>query len=360
MPTGVSGGLTRESPAGPTWPERPVPVRDDEVGELFVGRYEFIDVIGNGATGSVWRVYDHRDGRMIAAKALQKSDKTSLLRFVLEQAVRINHPHVLSPLGGAAVNKRVILTMPLADGGSVTGLVAEAGVLPPLFVAECLRQLLSALNAVHAAGIVHRDVSPANVLLKATGTGRPHVYLSDFGIAAHRGGPYLPRAENMSGTRGFAAPEQTDGSDPAPSADLYSAGQVARQMLTGWPPTSHLAADPPPGTPGALWQVITGLTELDVPRRLTADEALELLAAPELAWVPEAIGPVNLGSHVDLGMPERLHRRSMDTPFDDEAFDEHPARHEPGMIHVSERLVVASALLVLMFGVVLGLAIATL
>lgn len=93
--------------------------------ELFAGRYEPIDVIGKGATGSVWRVLDHREGKMIAAKLLRQSDKTSLLRFVMEQAVRIHHPHVLSPLGWAAEDDRVILTMPLADGGSVGTLMAD-------------------------------------------------------------------------------------------------------------------------------------------------------------------------------------------------------------------------------------------
>lgn len=268
--------------------------------ELFAGRYEPIDVIGKGATGSVWRVLDHREGKMIAAKLLRQSDKTSLLRFVMEQAVRIHHPHVLSPLGWAAEDDRVILTMPLADGGSVGTLMADMrGALPPCFVAEVLRQLLCALREVHQGDVVHRDVTPANLLLRATGTGRPHVFLSDFGIAAHLNGPHLMRTEAMSGTPGFAAPEQVGGADPAPWSDLYSAGQVARQLLTGWPPTSARALVRPDQAPESLWDLIEDLTSQDPAHRPTAEEALNRLEAPDLAWVPEAIGMVDVFPRVD-------------------------------------------------------------
>lgn len=267
--------------------------------ELFAGRYEPLDVIGKGATGSVWRVYDHRERRLIAAKLLRQSDKTSLLRFVMEQAIRIHHPHVLSPLGWAAEDDRVILTMPLADGGSIGTLMADVRRLPPRFVAEVLRQLLCALEAVHEARVVHRDVTPANLLLRATGTDRPHVFLSDFGIAANEDGPYLLRTESMSGTPGFAAPEQMGGADPQPSADLYSVGQVARQMLTGWPPTSERSMTRPADTPGVLWDLIEELTSQDPANRPTSEEARRRLGTSELAWNPEAIGAVDVRKRVD-------------------------------------------------------------
>ncbi len=266
--------------------------------ELFAGRYEPLEVIGKGATGSVWRVLDHREGRVIAAKLLRQSDKTSLLRFVMEQAIRIHHPHVLSPLGWAAESDRVILTMPLADGGSLASLMADVGALPPRFVAEVLRQLLCALAAVHQAKVVHRDVSPANLLLRATGTQRPHVFLSDFGIAAHLDGPHLLRNEAMSGTPGFAAPEQIGGGDPTPQGDIYSAGQVARQLLTGWPPNSHRSATPPTGAPPSLWYLIEDLTNADPTLRPSIPQALARLEASELAWSPEAIGVVDVVAKV--------------------------------------------------------------
>jgi serine/threonine-protein kinase len=274
--------------------------------ELFAGRYEPLDPIGQGATGWVWRVYDHKDGKVIATKVLRRSDKTSLLQFVLEQAIRIRHPHVLSPLGWAAMDERVIITMPLADGGSMVTLGMEQGALPPLFVAEILRQLLSALEAVHAARVVHRDIAPANVLLKATGRGRPHAYLSDFGIAADFDGPELVRKLEVSGTAGFAAPEQTRGERPSPAVDMFAVGQVARQLLTGWPPTSVRALNPPEGTPEALWSLIEDLTALDPGERPTAPEASARLETPELAWREDAAGWVNIKPHLDPAPAPRL------------------------------------------------------
>ena len=110
--------------------------------------------------------------------------------------------------------------------------------LPVGWVCELLRQLLDALDAVHAAGLVHRDVKPGNVLLDATGAGRPHLWLSDFGAAAQVDGPRLTRADSVIGTPGYFAPEQVRGADPDPQQDVYAAAVVATQMLTGRPPST--------------------------------------------------------------------------------------------------------------------------
>ena len=135
------------------------------VGEVFAGRYELLDLIGEGGMGSVWRVHDRRENRVVAAKVLRQSDAVSLLRFVREQAVRVRHPHVVTPLGWAGEDDRVLFTMPVVEGGSVATLVGDHGPLPPLVVAELVRQLLGALGAVHEAGLVHRMVicRPGNV-----------------------------------------------------------------------------------------------------------------------------------------------------------------------------------------------------
>jgi len=140
------------------------------MGEVFAGRYELVDPIGRGGVGAVWRAWDRRRRRYVAAKVLQQSDAHSLLRFVREQALRIDHPHVLAPASWAADDDKVLFTMDLVGGGSLVHLIGDYGPLPPAFVCTLLDQLLSGLAAVHAEGVVHRDIKPANVLLEATGT----------------------------------------------------------------------------------------------------------------------------------------------------------------------------------------------
>ena len=117
------------------------------MGEVFAGRYELVDPIGRGGVGAVWRAWDHRRRRYVAAKVLQQRDAHSLLRFVREQALRIDHPHVLAPASWAADDDKVLFTMDLVAGGSLVHLVGDYGPLPPAFVCTLLDQLLSGLAA---------------------------------------------------------------------------------------------------------------------------------------------------------------------------------------------------------------------
>ncbi|GAA4953466.1 hypothetical protein GCM10023238_19900 [Streptomyces heliomycini] len=113
------------------------------MGEVFAGRYELVDPIGRGGVGAVWRAWDHRRRRYVAAKVLLQSDAHSLLRFVREQALRIDHPHVLAPTSWAADDDKVLFTMDLVAGGSLVHLVGDYGPLPPAFVCTLLDQLLA-------------------------------------------------------------------------------------------------------------------------------------------------------------------------------------------------------------------------
>ncbi len=181
------------------------------MGEVFAGRYELIDPIGRGGVGAVWRAWDHRRRRYVAAKVLQQSDAHTLLRFVREQALRIEHPHVLAPASWAADDDKVLFTMDLVSGGSLAHVIGDYGPLPPRFVCLLLDQLLSGLSTVHAEGVVHRDIKPANILMEATGTGRPHLRLSDFGISMRKGEPRLTETNYVVGTPGYFAPGTDDG-----------------------------------------------------------------------------------------------------------------------------------------------------
>lgn len=211
------------------------------MGEVFAGRYELLDPIAMGGMGTVWCILDRQDGQMKAAKILRQSDAASLLRFVREQSMRIDHLHVVTPQSWAGMDDRVLFTMPLMRGGSVSGLLKRYGALPLPWVGALTDQMLQALEAVHAAEIVHRDVKPANLLLEPTGSGRPHLRLTDFGIAAPLDEPRMTRASVVIGSPGYMAPEQWRGADPDFRSDLYSVARVSLEMLTGERPTTDSA-----------------------------------------------------------------------------------------------------------------------
>ncbi|QNE76239.1 protein kinase [Streptomyces finlayi] len=286
------------------------------MGEVFAGRYELIDPIGRGGVGAVWRAWDHRRRRYVAAKVLQQSDAHTLLRFVREQALRIEHPHVLAPASWAADDDKVLFTMDLVSGGSLAHVIGDYGPLPPRFVCMLLDQLLSGLSTVHAEGVVHRDIKPANILMEATGAGRPHLRLSDFGISMRKGEPRLTETNYVVGTPGYFAPEQMMGAEPDFPADLFAVGLVALYLLQGKKPDSqalveHFASygtpSAPQGIPEPLWQVLAGLLQPDPQARfrtatgarkaLTA--AVEMLPEPgegeEPVEVFDQIGPLPAG-----------------------------------------------------------------
>ena len=211
------------------------------------GRYVLLDQVGSGGMGSVWRARDRRTGAEVAVKVLGAHDSSMLLRFVREQSLRIQHPHVVAPTGWAAEDHLVVLAMDLVRGGSLDALLRRHGPLPASYVVVLLEQLLQALDAVHAAGVVHRDVKPANLLLEPTGTGRPWLRLGDFGVATLAQDVRLTREPGLVGTDGYLAPEQVAGAPPDPRQDLYAAGVVAAQLLSGRPPRPGVHPDVPGG-----------------------------------------------------------------------------------------------------------------
>ncbi|MEW1892063.1 protein kinase [Streptomyces sp. NBC_00523] len=286
------------------------------MGEVFAGRYELVDPIGRGGVGAVWRAWDHRRRRYVAAKVLQQSDAHTLLRFVREQALRIEHPHVLAPASWAADDDQVLFTMDLVSGGSLAHVIGDYGPLPPRFVCTLLDQLLAGLSTVHAEGVVHRDIKPANILMEATGRGRPHLRLSDFGISMRKGEPRLTETNYVVGTLGYFAPEQMMGAEPDFPADLFAVGLVALYLLQGTKPDSqaliehfaeHGTPSAPDGVPEPLWQVIAGLLQPDPQDRFRTatgarkalNAAVEMLPEPSDAEEPvevfDQIGPLPEG-----------------------------------------------------------------
>ncbi|WP_051113973.1 serine/threonine-protein kinase [Actinopolymorpha alba] len=265
--------------------------------EAFAGRYTLIDLIGTGGMGSVWRAWDQRRRTYVAAKVLGQHDAAMLIRFVREQSLRIQHPHVVAPHSWAADDDKVAFAMDLVRGGSVATLLGDHGPLPERYVAVLLDQVLHGLSAVHAAGIVHRDLKPANLLLEPTGTHRPHLRLSDFGIAGLIDEPRLTRNSMVLGTPGYLAPEQLRGADPDPRQDLYTLGAVAAELLTGVRPGTDSSL--PIAGGGPLWDLVRRLTSVSPDDRPgSAAAARDLLATvgvlpPDGAtpWATEADPP---------------------------------------------------------------------
>ena len=205
---------------------------------VIAGRYLVLDQIGAGGMGSVWRARDERSGEVVAVKVLGQHSAALLIRFVREQAVRVRHPHVVAPISWAADDDLVVLAMDLVGGGSVQDLLDEHGPLPVGYAAVLLEQLLQALAAVHAAGLVHRDVKPANLLLEPTGERRgPTCASGTSGSPAPIGDARFTTVPGAIGTEGYMAPEQARGGaapDPAPGPVRRRVGSAC-QLITGLP-----------------------------------------------------------------------------------------------------------------------------
>lgn len=252
------------------------------VGRDVAGRYALHAHLGTGGMGAVWRATDRRTGEEVALKLLRGGHhdpgSAALLRFVREQSVRIDHPHVLAPSGWVAEDDRVALATRLVRGGTVEDLLVEHGPLPTTYAATLLDQLLDALRAVHAAGVVHRDVKPANLLLDPTGPGRPRLLLADFGVAAVAGDPRLTRVPGAIGTDGYLAPELAAGGPPTPAQDLYAVGVLGTQLLTAAAPDARLP-------PGPLAPLLAALRDPE-PARRPADAAAALATLRALDLPP--------------------------------------------------------------------------
>lgn len=214
--------------------------------DTIAGRYTLIDPIARGGSGTVWRAWDQRRRMLCAAKVLRQRDSADLLRFVREQSVKLEHPHVLAPYGWAAEDEHVVIAMDLCDGGTLETVLQDHGALSDPVIEEIMLQLLRALQFVHAEGWIHRDVKPANLMMNATATGKPVSRLADFGIATQMEDARLTRIGTVVGTPGYIAPELLEGADPSPAQDLFAAGVVAMRMVhpnqgRGQSPTPDMA-----------------------------------------------------------------------------------------------------------------------
>jgi serine/threonine protein kinase/WD40 repeat protein len=203
---------------------------------MLIGGYRLEEPIGAGGMASVFRARDEALGRSVALKILSPSatlDADFRQRFIRESqaASVVDHPNII-PIYGAGEDKSVLyLAMRYVSGGDLHSVVEREGALPPERALSLLAPVASALDAAHRAGIVHRDVKPANVLVDVN-PGRPdHPYLSDFGLAKRDTAATMTDAGEFVGTTGFAAPEQIEGRTPQFASDQYAFACVAYILL---------------------------------------------------------------------------------------------------------------------------------
>lgn len=203
-----------------------------------VAGYLLEKLVGVGGMAAVFRARDERLGRVVALKLLA-GDDAARKRFVREaRAVAgVDHPHIIPVYEAGEAGAVMFIAMRFVAGSDLQAMVDREGGIRPKRAAAFLSPVASALDAAHAAGLVHRDVKPANVLVD-TGPGRPeHVYLSDFGVA--RGilsADGLTLAGQFFGTPDYAAPEQMTGQSVDGRLDQYSLACVAYTLLSGSAP----------------------------------------------------------------------------------------------------------------------------
>ncbi|HZT52763.1 MAG TPA: serine/threonine-protein kinase [Gaiellaceae bacterium] len=201
------------------------------------GRYELVRPLGHGAMAVVDLARDLELDRLVALKRLAENlarDDELRRRFLREArlAARLAHPNVVRVFDVGQDGGRPFIAMEYVEGETLAELLARRGPLPPAEVAALGLQACHALAAAHAAGLVHRDVKPQNLLLGRDGTLR----LGDFGIAAGHDGTRLTVAGTVLGTAGYLAPEQARGEQVTAAADLYALGAVLYELLRGEPP----------------------------------------------------------------------------------------------------------------------------
>ena len=216
----------------------------DRSGEVLGGRYALKRRLAFGAIGEVYEALDRAAKRRVAVKMLHPergSEPETVARFFREAAVlaQVEHPHVAAALDmGQTAEEVLFLVLELVEGVTLAEAIARDGPFPAdraVFVAD---QLCSALEAIHAQGVLHRDLKPENILLTAQGGHRDYVKVIDFGIAQlqarpGRGAPKLTAEGMVQGTAEYMSPEQAVGGTLDVRSDLYSLGVVLFELLTG-------------------------------------------------------------------------------------------------------------------------------
>lgn len=298
------------------------------VGAVFAG-CRIDGVLARGGMGVIYRATDLALGRTVAIKLIaadRAADPEFRQRFAREVRLTaaIDHPNVVPVYAGGEADGELYLVMRFVDGTDLRALLASQGALQPQRAEGLLVQVAAALDAAHAAGVVHRDVKPANILITAGARGE-HAYLSDFGIVGlAEADTELTETGAWLGTVDFAAPEQLAADATGPRTDVYALGCVLVAMLTGAAPFKRASPaatinaqlhDPPPLV---SWSVaVPPAVDAVIAQALAKAPAERFGSAGELAWAyaaalrgelasvagPGAAGPTAAAITPPLGAP---------------------------------------------------------
>ncbi len=275
-------------------------------------KYLLEEPLGRGATGTVWRARQRetagaeaavagQPGETVAIKVLKEelaSDPDVVMRFLRERSVllRLTHPNIVRVRDLVVEGDLLALVMDLVDGPDLHRYLRDSGPFSPVAASLLTAQIADALAASHADGVVHRDLKPANVLLRQD-SGRMHPMLTDFGIARLADSPGLTRTHEFVGTPAYVAPESAEGRPQTSAVDIYGAGILMYELVTGRPPFGggsalevlhqHLSAEPrrPSTVPDPLWTVIERCLRKNPDERPSAENL-----ARALRVVAEGVG----------------------------------------------------------------------
>lgn len=313
-------------------------------GEVLESRYRIDRAIARGGMSTVYRCLDLRLGRAVAAKVMDGDyldDPISRDRFTREARAmaQLRHPNVLSVYDFSSTGEHIFLITELITGGTLGELLAESGPLDPATATMMLRSVLQGLSVAHDNGLVHRDIKPHNVLIDADGS----IKLADFGLVRAMNNPQKT-SNQIVGTVSYISPEQVDGTQITPATDVYSAGIVLFELLTGKVPfvgetslgraLARLHNDVP--APSDLIDGVPPLFDALVASATTRNPAERFRDAREFLDALDDVANELRLPHVAVPVPENAaaHRAAIETPFAESPLPEATAQlppDEPGI-----------------------------
>ncbi|MGA5537859.1 bifunctional serine/threonine-protein kinase/transporter substrate-binding domain-containing protein [Mycolicibacterium nivoides] len=301
------------------------------------GHYQLQKLIGRGGMGEVYQAYDSDTDRIVALKVLPPhlaQDATFQERFRREShaAAGVSNPHVVPIHGYGEIDGRLYLDMRLIEGRNLGAMLTKTGKpLDPTFVVGMVEQVAEALDGAHAAGLIHRDVKPSNILI----ADNDFVYLIDFGLARTAGDSGMTTAGSTLGTLAYMAPERFDAGKVDPRSDIYALACVLYECLTGERPypsdsleqqiAGHMVSPPPRAS------------DKD-PRLAAFDEVIAKGMAKKPSKRYQSAGALAAAARAALAVPVRSTGRS----------GRHSAQRVPTRVRVSKKVAAIAGATVVM------------